>query len=167
MSTTLLQNGIRGAATIGKIYAVIGFITSLFIALLIIAVAFYLISSGRKHSVPLQATITSASKSTLEQSKLDLSYNYQDKTLTKTIETPFDALYAKDAVVTIYANPVDPHDITVNKPPVAIGYVLLIVALLIVVGTSVHLYLTFHYKGFAAVAGAADVVGVLRNAGRG
>ena len=120
------------AATIRKIYAIVGFILSL-----LIAIAIFLISSGRKYSKVVQASITEADRPTADQSRLNLSYKFNDKTLDKTVDTPFDVLYTKDGVIDIYVNPIDPHDIVVNKPSTMLGYILIALAIMIVIGVSV------------------------------
>jgi hypothetical protein len=168
-SRPILQKGVTGAATIGRIYAVIGIIVSLIITGCLVPIGIYLLANAKKHSVPGIATIANVSNDIpLQQSNLTLSYTYNNSNYTKTIETTYNASFAKGTPIDILINPSNPKDVILksDNPPYVISFFLIGLALFILIASIIHLFLTFRFKSFAAASGVADVVGTVSNAAR-
>ena len=163
-----------GAADFGRFYAWISAIIGTLISIVMIAIGVYII---RRRSYLLSvdgkvtkasyacATTTSSNRNRTTTSsttcKFDVTYEVYGQSYTKTFSSV--TMYSIEDKVTIWYDQNHPDRSEYNPPPKFIGWGLIGVAILIIVGSWVWVWATRRYKFAAALSATSAAVGVLKN----
>lgn len=158
------------AATFGRIIAFFKMIAGVIIGIVLISIGIYLVTHKAPQSVPLIATIKSATcavvntgtdkkPSTTNQCDLMVSYTVGGKEYTTPLTTQ-GPVQVKGASIDIQYNPENPNDIrekTVSNK--SIGIVLILVGIVIMAIAIIWFWITMTYKVAAAAETGMTVAG--------
>ena len=154
-----------GLSDVGKAKSAIGLIFGIIISIILIAVAIYLFTKNQKDIVNSTAKVTSSTCSQSGKSiscQLGIAYTVDKKDYTGSISTLTSTKYTTGMDVPISYNSKNPLDVTykqVNDKTVA--FILLGVAVLLLLITSVSYYMTSRSKAYAAFEGAEGIAKIL------
>lgn len=150
-----------GLSDVGKAKSTIGLIFGIIISIILIAIAIYLFTRNQKDIVNSTAKVTSSNCSKEGKSincQLQITYTINKKVYTGSISTLTSTKYTTGMDVPISYNSKNPLDVTyrqVNDKTVA--FILLGIAVLLLLITSVSYYMTSHSKAYAAFEGAEGI----------
>lgn len=168
-----------GAASFGKLRAVIGAIFGTIIGIgLIIGGIFALIHKtkltgettgtsidNQGNQVPIWCSSTSDQDNHQSyQCHFKLQYQPDKKKYTKIFDTSSSTNYTDQTEITVYYNPDDPGDASLSKDDYhTVGYVLIGFGIFLLLGSWIGLWVVYHYKFAAAVSGAAGAIDMIRS----
>ena len=146
--------------------AVIGTI----VGLCLLSVAIYLITKKDSLTAETDATITSSTCNVVTSGQnytynctMVVSYTINGNTYTQSLITNSSTQYVNGTTIRIKYNPSNPSEIAVKSlSNSTIGFILIGVALCIVIGSWVMMYLTRKYEGVAALSAISDVSSAIR-----
>lgn len=173
MSNDLGSELYSGAATYGRINAIIGSIFGTIIGVLMILGGIGLIKRKTKRDKTVKATITndtdcyghSENNNTTWNCNLSLAYNIDGKDYTTSISSSSSIKYEKGNTVTLYYNPDNVSEIDlVSDNTHIIGWVVLVIGIFLLISTWVWLYIVYKSKFAAASGGVAALAGNISHA---
>jgi hypothetical protein len=167
-----------GAASFGKVWAIIGAVMSTLIGIgmIIIGITILVHKDRNPHTT---ATViacpkpdnnccdawTDANNVRQYSCVLQVKYNVNGKDYTKVINTTGTTQYNVGSTVPISYDPNNPQDVKTSFPPPHwLGWVLIVLALIVIFGSWVWVWLTRKYKFAAAAQGVAGGVHLLKGA---
>lgn len=156
-----------GTANAGKIFAIIGAIGTTILGLFLIIVGIHIINH-RSHLKSVKGTVAENSNCIVAQmgqntqKTCDTTINYavDGKKYKKILDTGFTR-YNKDDPITVYYSPKTPDKPEANPLPKFVGWALIVISLLMVIGSWFWLYLTEKYKVVAAAGGAGGLLNIV------
>ena len=155
-------------ASFGKIWSIISAIFGTLIGIFFIIVGIYIIL----HKSHLKSTVGDVVKpsscyNTIENGNnyksctTNVSYSVKGQKYEKTINTGSSELTPGTGNITIWYSPVNPGNPEYNPAPTWIGWVIILVALLVIFGAWFWVWLTHKYKVAAAAEGASGIYSIL------
>jgi len=161
-----------GAASFGIAWALIGAIFATIIGIGMIVGGIYILIHKDK-LIDIQATITQINGGSGPCSKITdnpiqyscsitLEYKYNGITYTGVQNYTGNANYYIGEVITIRINPNNPNDISLNNPiPKWIGWILIVFALLIIIGSWFWYWASRKWKFVAAAEGVGGALNII------
>ena len=155
-----------GTASAGKIFAIIGAIGTTLLALFLIIVGIYIINH-RSHLKSVKGKVaedstcvtTQTGQNTQTTCNTKIIYTIDGKQYNETLDTGFTK-YNKNDPITVYYSPKTPNKPEVNPLSKSVGWVLIVISLLMMIGSWFWLYLTEKYKVVAAAGGAGGLLNI-------
>jgi hypothetical protein len=98
------------------------------------------------------------------QCHFKLQYQPDKKKYTKIFDTSSSTNYADQTEITVYYNPDDPTDASLTKDDYhTVGYVFLGFGVFLLLASWIGLWIVYHYKFAAAASGAAGAIDMIRS----
>ena len=168
-----------GAASFGKLRAVIGAIFGTIIGIGLIIGGIVSLRHKTKltgkttgtsidnqgNQVPIRCSSTSDQDNNQSyQCHFKLQYQPDKKKYTKIFDTSSSTNYADQTEITVYYNPDDPTDASLSKDDYhTVGYVFLGFGVFLLLASWIGLWIVYHYKFAAAASGAAGAIDMIRS----
>jgi hypothetical protein len=166
-----------GAASFGKLRAVLGVIFGTIIGIGLIIGGIFAIAHKTKRTmkttgtsvdlknnpVPIQCTSASDKDGNTYQCNFTLKYTVKKDQYSHSFQTNSSTDYNNMTQVTVYYNPNTPGDVSLTKDDYhTVGYVLIGFGVFILIGAWISLWIVLHYKFAAAASGAAGAIEMVR-----
>ena len=149
-----------GMAVYGKIRSGISLFFVTIIAFVFISIGGYLAFRKEKYTEKVSGKIEK-SECTVSQKNyicnLEIRYKINNNEYTLNAISESSTKFVVGNNIDVYVNKDSHSDASIESGYKKIGWIMLIVALLIWIGTALHFYFSLKYKGYAAFTGASDV----------
>jgi hypothetical protein len=163
-----------GAAEFGRIRAAIGFVVGVIVGTIFIIGGVALIKKKVKLTGKVQGTVTNHPSCTLHQDDQDQSlfkcldvnikYTVGDKDYNITVQTDSSTKYSNNTTMNVYFNPSNPGNGQLLSDDMhVLGWVGLVLGIILVIGSSVQLWLSRKYKFVAAAQGVGGAISIAEN----
>lgn len=163
-----------GAAEFGRIRAAISFVLGVIVGTIFIIVGVVLIKKKVKLTGKAQGTVTNYPSCTLHQDDQDqplfkcvdvnIKYTVEGKDYNITVQTDSNMKYSKNSTMNIYFNPSNPGNGQLLSDDMhVLGWIGLVLGIILVIGSSVQLWLSRKYKVVAAAQGVGGAIEIAKN----
>ena len=153
-----------GAADFGVFMSLIGLISAIFVGMLMILLAIYLIFNGGTHSSQVEARVLSSKceNKTKTSCMTDIQYIVDQKAYLASI--PTTVMKTTDSKIDLAYDPNNPNDIVMKTGwRRRAAYIMFFVAILIILVAYVRYYIVKTYKFAAAGVGAAETASIAKD----
>ena len=161
----IANNVYDGAATFGRIMALISLIMSCIIGTIMIVIGIILLFKKNKYSAVTSGKITMAQCNTANNiTSCSISADYIANDKTYKITAPVnDKYYNLDDNINIYYDPNEPAASLARKPFsfMWIGIILIVIAFFIIGGAALYYYIVTRFKFVAAATGVGNIIDIV------
>lgn len=164
--STLVDTVLKDLDFIGRKWAWIKFFLMMILGLVLLALGISLLNTSKnyKYTGKIKARVESSQCVVISHGSDDTSPIYDcNVQLSYTVDgTAYSQLYTFEGVksrfvqgdyVNIYYNPSNPNEISEDSSPRTAGWVLISLAVLLLVGAPIYLWVVLHFKAASVVAG--------------
>ena len=153
-----------GAATLGRVSAVIGTVVGTLAGLIMIPLGIYLLTKKIKKTATTSATVDdrSCTESAHDSSityncTLNVKYKVGDTPYTSVVTSSGDTNYGNAKTVKVYYDPSNPNNVSLDsgKSKHTAGIILIVVGVIVPLIAWIWLYFAQKYKAVAAVGGVS------------
>ena len=163
-----------GAAEFGRIRAAISFVLGVIIGIVFIIGGVALIKKKVKLTGKVQGTVTNNPTCTLHKDDQDMSlfkctdvdikYTVEGKDYNITVQTDSSTKYSLNTTMNVYFNPSNPANGQLLSDDMhVLGWIGLVLGIILVIGSSVQLWLSRKYKVVAAAQGVEGAIDIVKN----
>jgi hypothetical protein len=169
--SSIVDEVYTGTAKAGVAFSLIGAVTSTIFAIILISIGIYLLVrkttnyiSAEGQIVAVNGCTTTTSSSRTSFCNLTVSYTYNNKQYTSTVQGQNNIIYVVNQNITVYFTSDNPTKIQLSGDvPNWVGWILIIVGIVVAIVGWVWYYLSSKYKVVAAIGGARGIYDIIRN----